>query len=176
MEERSVNITPIYQGRVIRVEQHDVILPNGTPSKRDLVVHPGAVAIVALDDEARVLLVEQYRFAARRTLYEIPAGTLDPDETPLVCARRELREETGYEPLELQSIGGIYMAPGYTTEYLHLFFAPRVAYAPLRPDEDEFIQLHRVTLSQALAMIADGTIEDSKSIVGLLKVARLRGV
>lgn len=176
MEEKSTNVTPIYNGRVIKVEKHDVLLPNGAASQRDLVVHPGAVAIVALDEGQNVLLVQQYRFAARKVLYEIPAGTLDPNEAPLVCASRELREETGYRPLELQSLGGIYMAPGYTTEYLHLFFAPSIAHSPLNPDEDEFIELHRVPLPKALEMIADGTIEDSKSIVGLLKVARLRGV
>lgn len=176
MEEQTLHITPIYQGRVVTLELHQVMLPNGLESKRELIKHPGAVAIVALDEEGRVLLVRQFRYAAAKVLYEIPAGTLNPNEPPLECADRELREETGFQPLSLEPIGGIYMAPGYTTEYLHLFFAPAVQPAPLPPDEDEQIEVTHATWSEVLGMIENGTIEDSKSVSALLKVARKLGV
>lgn len=165
----------IYQGRVIHVVVADVRLPNGAPGRRELVRHPGAVAIVALDDAEHVLLVRQFRFAAGRVLSEIPAGTLNPGEDPLLCAERELQEETGYAPGRLQPLGGIFVAPGYTTEFIHLFLATDLRESRLEMDDDEFISLDRVPLAEALAMIDRGEIIDGKSIAGLLKVARSLG-
>jgi ADP-ribose pyrophosphatase len=165
----------IYQGRVIHVVVADVRLPNGAMGRRELVRHPGAVAIVALDAQEHVLLVRQFRFAAGRVLSEIPAGTLNPGEDPLLCAERELQEETGHAPGRLQPLGGIFVAPGYTTEFIHLFLATDLRESRLEMDDDEFISLDRVPLTEALAMIDRGEIIDGKSIAGLLRVARTLG-
>jgi ADP-ribose pyrophosphatase len=162
----------IYSGRVVTLSLLDVILPNGEAGKRELIQHPGAVAIVALDDDNNVLLVTQYRIAADKILREIPAGTLHPGEDPFVCAERELQEETGYKPGKLENIGGIYPAPGYTTEFIHLFIATHLTESRLAMDEDEFIEVERLPLAHAVALVDSGEIADAKSVAGLLRAAR----
>lgn len=176
MREKITSTEQIYSGRVVNLVVHEVELPNGGHSRRELVRHPGAVAIVALDGERQVLLVRQYRIAADQILLEIPAGTLNPDEAPETCAIRELQEETGYKPGSIERIGGLFVAPGYTTEYIHLYLATDLQESLLEMDEDEFIELERVPLADALAMIERGEIIDGKSISGLLLVARRLGV
>jgi ADP-ribose pyrophosphatase len=176
MEEQIISTEDIFQGRVIHLKVHQVRLPDGSTSKREVVQHPGAVAIVPIDTDGNVLLVEQYRTAAGRMMTEIPAGTLDPNETPLACAEREMQEETGYKPRQMQALGGFYVAPGYTSEYIHLFYATDLIEARLQHDADEFITVKRVSLPQALKMIDDGVIVDGKSKIGLLQVARLLNV
>ncbi len=168
--------TSIYAGRVVNMVVVDVQLQNGMTSKREVVRHPGAVAIVAMDSDDHVLLVRQYRFAAGRVMVEIPAGTLNKDEDPALCADRELQEETGYKAGQLDSLGGIYVAPGYTTEFIHLFLAKDLSESRLAMDDDEFIDVQRIPFDEALAMIDRNEIIDGKSIAGLLKVARLRGI
>jgi len=176
MEEVILHSEEIYSGRVVRLSVATVRLPNGKEAIRELIQHPGAVAIVALDEAQNVLLVRQFRLAAGRVMMEIPAGTLDPEETPLICAERELQEETGYRPGKLESLGGIYVAPGYTTEFIHLFLASDLSESRLDMDDDEFIEASRVPLTEALAMIERGEIIDGKSITGLFKVARRLGL
>lgn len=176
MEETVLNKADVYQGRVINLAILDVRLPDGTQSKREVVKHPGAVAMVALDQANHVLLVKQYRIAAERVMLEIPAGTLRAGEPPLMCAERELQEETGYRPGKLESIGGMFVAPGYTTEFIHLFLATDLTESRLNMDDDEFIEVERVPLAEALAMIERGELIDGKSIAGLLKVARKMGI
>jgi ADP-ribose pyrophosphatase len=166
----------VFRGRVVNLSVLEVRLPDGTQSQRELVKHPGAVALVALDESNDVLLVRQYRIAAEKVMLEIPAGTLDADEPPEVCAERELQEETGYRPNKLERIGGLYAAPGYTTEFIHLFLATNLQESRLDMDDDEFIEVERVPLAEAVAMIERGEIIDGKSIAGLLWVARRLGV
>jgi len=172
MDEKITSTESIYIGRVVRLDVHQVALPNGVQSQREILTHPGAVAIVALDDAQQVLLVRQFRLAAAQVMLEIPAGTREPGEDIFVCAERELREETGQRPLKLEHLGGFFVAPGYTTEYIHLFLAQGYEPAPLMMDEDEQISVERVPLVEALAMIEDGRIIDGKSAIGLLRVAR----
>lgn len=162
----------IYKGRVIKLDIYEVRLPDGNPSKREIIQHPGAVAIVALDPDQNVLLVRQFRLAANKILYEIPAGTLEPGEHPDVCAERELQEEAGHKPGKLESLGGFFVAPGYTTEYIHLYLATELVEAKLDGDKDEFIESHRMPLIEAVAMVERGEIVDGKTINGLLRVAR----
>ncbi len=166
----------LYTGRVVTLDLHDVTLPDGTSAVREKITHPGAVAIVPLDADGNVLMVRQYRLAADQIMLEIPAGTLEPGEDPAVCAVRELQEETGYRPGKLEAMGGIFAAPGYTTEFIHLFFATNLIESRLPGDSDEFIEVERVPLSQAIAWVMDGTLIDGKSVSGLLKVARKLGV
>jgi ADP-ribose pyrophosphatase len=161
-----------YAGKVVTLDLLDVRLPNGVEATREVVVHPGAVAIVAFDADGQVLLVRQYRTAADQILLELPAGTLEPDEPPEACAERELQEETGYKPGRLEHIGGIYTAPGYTTEFIHLFLAYDLVESSLPSDEDEAISVERMSFSDALDAIDAGRIEDSKTVAGLLRAAR----
>ncbi|MBK8032792.1 MAG: NUDIX hydrolase [Anaerolineae bacterium] len=176
MQETVLNSEEIYRGRVIQLSVLDVRLPNGKTSRRELIKHPGAVAIIALDAANNVLLVRQFRMAADRVMMEIPAGTLEPGEDPLVCAERELQEETGYRPGKLEAFGGIYVAPGYTSEFIHHFIATDLTESRLEMDDDEFIEASFVPMTEALAMIERGEIIDGKSISGLLKVARRLGL
>ncbi len=173
MKEHITHEENIYRGRVVGLSLLDVTLPNGEPGKRELIRHPGAVAIVALDEQDRILLVKQYRIAADKILLEIPAGTLKPGEDPLECAARELQEETGYRPGDIRSMGGMYPAPGYTTEFIHLFVARKLIHDPLPMDDDEFIEVERLSLPDIMAMVDSGEICDAKSVVGLLRMARL---
>jgi ADP-ribose pyrophosphatase len=176
VEEAVLQREDIYRGRVVNLSVLDVRLPNGGQAKRELIEHPGAVAIVALDDADHVLLVRQYRLAAARVMLEIPAGTLKPDEDPAVCAERELQEEVGKRPGKLERIGGIYVAPGYTTEFIHLFLATDLQESRLNMDDDEFIEVERVPLANAITMIERGDIIDGKSISALLIAARRLGI
>lgn len=176
MKETTLRSERIYSGQIVKLDVIDVRLPDGKETQREIIRHPGAVALVALDDEQRVLLVRQYRNAADKILLEIPAGTLHPDEAPLACAERELQEETGFRPGILEPLGGIYAAPGYTTEFIHLFLATDLSRSRLAMDDDEFIEVERLPLADALAMIEQGVIADGKSVAGLLRVTRRLGV
>ena len=172
MRETVTNKERLYSGKVVTLDIYDVTLPDGNSGKREIVQHPGAVAIVAFDDDGQVLLVKQYRTAADDILLELPAGTAEPDEAPAFTAERELQEETGYKPGRLEHIGGIYTAPGYTTEFIHLFIADDLSESRLDADSDEFIELKRMSLDDAIAAIDDGTIQDAKTVAGLLRAAR----
>lgn len=176
MNEKVLHTQSIYEGQVVKLALLDVELSDGTRAKRELVKHPGAVAIIALDADNHVLLVRQFRIAAGKVLREIPAGTLEPGEAPLNSAERELQEETGYRPGKIEPIGGLYVAPGYTTEYIHLFLATDLRESRLQGDADEFIEVDRIPLTEAVAMIERGEIIDAKSITGLLRVARMKGI
>lgn len=173
MKEVILNTETIFDGRIVHLRVHTVRLPNGKESKRELIHHQGAVAIVAVDETQHVLLVKQYRIGTECDMYEIPAGLLEADEDPREAVSRELREETGYRPLNLQSLGGIYVAPGYTTEYIQLFYTSAYETAALEQDADEFVETFRIPLTKALEMIEHGEIVEAKSVVALLKVARM---
>jgi ADP-ribose pyrophosphatase len=176
LDEITLRTQRLYDGRIIKLDVIDVRLPDGKEGKRELVIHPGAVAIVALDGAQNVLLVRQFRSAAQKVLWEIPAGTLHAGEEPFACAVRELQEETGFFPGKLEAIGGIYTAPGYTTEFIHLFVATELSESKLAHDEDEFIEVERRSIPEAITMIDSGVIADGKSVAGILRVARALGL
>ncbi|HLV34558.1 MAG TPA: NUDIX hydrolase [Spirillospora sp.] len=165
-------VRQIYSGRVVHLALHEIQLPDGSTAIRELIEHAGAAAVVALDEANHVLLVRQFRIGAHQHLYEIPAGILEAGEPPASCASRELQEEIGYFPGRLDALGGFYPTPGYTTEYIHLYLARDLSPAPLQQDHDEFIEVTRIPFGEALAMIERGEIVDSKTIIGLLRVAR----
>ena len=176
MIEKVLNEQSVFSGRVIKLSVLDVELQDGSQSKRELVKHPGAVAVLPIDAEGNVLLVRQFRIAAGRVLTEVPAGTLNVGEDPLLCAERELQEEVGYRPGKLESLGGIFVAPGYTTEFIHLYLATDLKEARLEQDADEFIEVDRVPFAQVIDMIERGEIIDGKSIVCVLRAARKLGL
>jgi ADP-ribose pyrophosphatase len=172
LNERLLKSEQKYTGRIVSLFVDTVQLPDGKTSVRELVRHPGAVAIVPLDAEGNVVLVRQYRHAAGRAMLEIPAGTLKPGEDPQLCAVRELQEETGFQPGHIEKIGGIFVAPGYTTEYIHLYYATDLSQARLAMDDDEFIEVVHIPLRQAVAMVERGEIFDGKSVSALLLISR----
>jgi ADP-ribose pyrophosphatase len=164
----------VYRGRVVDLRLDEVRLAGGAVHRREIVEHRGAVCIVALDEQERVLLVRQHRAPAGRDLLELPAGTLEPGEQPEPCARRELAEETGYRPGQLERLFGFYSAPGFCTEYLHLFLATDLQAEQRPADEDELIAVERVPIRDAVAAAARGEYEDAKTLVGLLAYAARR--
>ena len=156
----------VYQGPIFSVVHDRRRLPGGGEAERAVVVHPGAVAMLAMDHEGRMLLVGQYRHGPGRRMLEIPAGTREPGEPPEVTARRELREETGYDAGSLVRLGGAWMAPGFTSEYIDFYLATKLRRAPLESgDEEDLSPPIAMTLAQLDAAIAEGGIDDAKTIV-----------
>lgn len=183
LDERVVDSNEIYRGKYLTFRIDTIERTDGSRAQREIVGHPGAVAILALDEQDRVLMVRQYRTAAGRTLLEVPAGTLDIDpasgaiEDPDLAAPRELEEETGHRAGSLRRLTSFWTAPGFATELMHLYLATELRTADdgrLGPDEDERLELDHVPLDEALAAVDRGEIADAKSILALLWLDRLR--
>ena len=160
-----------FQGWVFSVTSDRIIEPNGVEARRDVVRHSGSVVILAVDEsseEPRILLVRQYRYAARDYLWEVPAGRIDPGEDPLKAAKRELLEETGYQAKSWQKGLFFYPSPGFMDETMTVYLARRLQAGEAQPEEDEKIEADLVTLSTVLEMISSGTIRDGKTIASVL--------
>ena len=164
-EEKTIASEQIYSGKVISLRVEDVELPDGKTSKRELIKHPGAVAVIALTPENKIILVEQYRKALERSLVEIPAGKLEPGEEPVRSAERELEEETGYECSKMEHIISFYTSPGFADELVHMYLAHdlRVKENAAGLDEDEFVEVLELTLEEAEEYIKEGRIKDAKT-------------
>ncbi|MEE9400576.1 MAG: NUDIX hydrolase [Dehalococcoidia bacterium] len=171
-QERTLHTERIYQGRLVGLRVDTVELPSGRKTKREIVEHGGVAAIVAIDSENNVLLVRQYRKPVERVLLEIPAGGMEPGEDALVCARRELEEETGFSAERWEELGFFYTSPGFCTEQMHLYLATELRPAKNAADDDENIELVRVPLTSVPELIASGEVCDAKSIAGLLIALR----
>lgn len=171
MPERTLTSRLVYDGRLIRLRVDEVELPGGRRTTREVVEARGAVGIVALDDEGRIVLVRQYRRPAERELWEIPAGTLELGEDPVHCAQRELAEETGFTAREIAPLAAFYTSPGFCDEWMYLFLARGLSAGRQAQEDDEAIRVALVPPTQALAMIRTGDICDAKTIVGLLLAA-----
>ena len=175
MEEQTLATRKIFEGRRINLRVDTVVLPSGRETTREIAHYPNSVGIVPLDENKNVILVRQYRHAVGKTLLEIPAGGMEDGESPLQSALRELEEETGYTAADIEEIGGLYAAPGYSTEYLHLFVATGLRPGPSRNDEDEDIEVVSVPLGDIPSLIRSGELCDGKSVVGLLSLLLYRG-
>ena len=158
----------VYEGRILNLRVDEIRTPTGVEALREIVENGGAVAMVALDDQQRVMLVKQYRHAVRGLVIEIPAGKLDGDEDPLVGAQRELREETGFQAGRFERLGSCYPAPAWSTEFVYLYLATELTPGPAQPEADEAIELLRVPLAEAIELIHSGAIIDGKTIAALL--------
>jgi len=157
----------IHRGKVYSLIKENVTLDNGITTDMEFIEHPGATAIIPLLNKNHIVLLNQYRHALRKYIWEIPAGTLDPRESVISCAKRELIEETGFSADQWHSLGEITPVPGYSDERIHVFLATGLRPAERHLDEDEIIQEHEVECEEALNMIRRGEIQDAKSIAGL---------
>lgn len=166
LEEKTLKSEELFSGKVISLHLQEVELPNGRHSKREIVKHPGAVAILPVTDGGRIVMVEQYRKALERTIVEIPAGKLEKGEEPAVCARRELEEETGYECDSLKLLTSFYTSPGFADEIVHVYLATGLAKKENAAalDEDEFVNLEELTLEEAINYVKEQKIYDAKTI------------
>ena len=159
--------TTLHQGRVFRLVNETYSLGNGVTSDMDFIQHPGAAAMVPMLNQSEVVLIKQYRHAIREFIWEIPAGTIDPEESAIHCAKRELIEEIGYSANDWHQLGTITPLPGYSDERIHIFLASELQPANQNLDDDELLNVHSMELSKALEMIFSGEIQDGKTISGL---------
>jgi ADP-ribose pyrophosphatase len=167
MKYKTLESAEVYRGRRIVVLRDRVRYPDGAEREYDVVQHPGAVTMVPVDGEGNIWLVEQYRYAIKDTLLELPAGTLEPHEAPEVSAIRELREEIGVTADSLKKIGELYLAPGYSSEFMHIYLATDLREAPLEKDVGEFIEVVKIPADEVYQMIVEDKIRDGKTIAGL---------
>lgn len=162
----------LYEGKMIRVRKDTVQLPNGHQSCREVVEHPGAVAVLAVTQDDRVLLVRQFRYPVGLPLRELPAGKLEPGEDPGLAAIRELREETGYTALNWRKLSTFYTAPGFSDEVMHLYLATDLIEGESDPDDDEFVECESISRDEIVKGLESGLFEDAKTLVGLLLFLR----
>ncbi len=162
------SINNIYQNRVFRLDRENVTLENEVTVNIDLIRHPGAAAMVAVSDDGKVILLQQYRHAIGDYIWEIPAGTLEPDENPLECAKRELIEESGFSASNWQKLGEITPVPGYSDERIHLFLATGLSPAQQNLDQGEILKVRHIEFTDAIKMIHEQKIQDAKTICGLM--------
>jgi len=175
LREVKIDGKTVYAGRILDLEVDRVLLPNGGQAFREVVRHPGAVVILPLFGDGRVVFVRQHRYPTGEVLVELPAGKLDSGEQPAACAARELEEETGWRATEIENLGWFYTTPGFSDEVLHVFLATGLeAASDHTPDQDEAIEIVTWTAEQALEACRDGGIRDSKTIATLF-LAQLQG-
>lgn len=158
----------LFQGKVMKVEVDTVVMPDGKTATRETVVRGNASAIIPIDNDGNIIFVRQYRHPLKELVLEIPAGMIDKDEDPLVCAARELEEETGYYSEDITLLAEMHSAIGFCTEKLFIYIAKNLKEGKQHFDEDEFIELEKYSLEEAIQMIFSGKITDSKTMVGIL--------
>ncbi|WP_332691293.1 NUDIX hydrolase [Halalkalibacter lacteus] len=176
--EKTLKTTEIFKGRVIDLQVDEVELPNGKTSTRELVKHPGAVAILPITKEGKLVLVRQYRKALNKTIVEIPAGKLEAGENPFDSAKRELEEETGYKTEKLELLLSFYTSPGFADELIYMYWTNQLEKGKTNMDDDEFLDILEVTLEEAEQMIKDQIIHDAKTAyaVQFLKMRKLENL
>lgn len=168
LHEEIVDSDIAWRGKIFDIERLSVRLPSGRPAVRDVVRHPGAAAIVALTENGKIALVRQYRTALDRVTVEIPAGKLDPGEDPLDCAKRELKEETGFVAGRIAYLTTIATSCGFSDEIIHIYLATQLEFEGAHPDDDEFLNVDLVPVQELVDAVLDGKIEDAKTVVGAL--------
>jgi len=169
----SIDQETVYQGRVFNVRRERIRTPRGAIVPLDIVEHRGAVTMIPVDQDGQILFVRQYRHPAGKFLLELPAGVMETDEAPEISAHREVREETGMAAEKLIKVGEFFLAPGYSTEYMHVFLATGLYPAPLPGDADEILSLVKVPIQEAYRMALDGEIQDAKSLAALFLARNL---
>jgi len=158
----------LLKGRAFAIRRDTLKAPDGRETKFDIIEHGGSVIIVPIDKDGNLLFVRQYRHAAGMDLLELPAGTLEEGEDPAICAAREIREETGFAAGKIEEIGDFYLAPGYSTEFMHVYLAQDLRHDPLEADADEFLSVEKIPFAEAIQMAERGEMPDAKSLAALL--------
>lgn len=171
--EKKISDEILYHGRIFDVHRLRVILPDGKESDRDIITHSGGAAVVALTDDNQLVMVRQYRIAVGKELTEIPAGKLETGEDPLLCAQRELEEESGYRAEKWFHLNSSYPSPGYTSEKLHLYLARELSKTKAHPDEGEFLEAVLTPIDEVIDLIRSGDITDAKTIIAVLLAAEV---
>lgn len=164
LEEKKVASELLFQGRFLRALRDTVALPDGGSATREYVVHPGAVVVIPLLDDGRVVLERQFRYPVARVMVEFPAGKLDAGEDPLLCGQRELLEETGYRAREWARAGEMHLAVAYSTEVIHIYFARGLVAGDRQLDQGEFLDVFTATPDELLGWCRDGTVTDAKTL------------
>lgn len=174
--EKTLSTKKIFDGRIISLQVDDVQLPDGNESKREIVKHPGAVAIIALTNDDKIIFVEQYRKPLERSLIEIPAGKLEANEKPEVTALRELEEETGYTTDKLDYVTSFYTSPGFANELIHIYYTNTLTRLdiPVALDDDEFVEVHYLSLAEAEQYMLDNKIYDAKTVYAIMYLKNMR--
>lgn len=173
LKETTLSSKKIFDGHIIHVRLDTVRLPDGAETFREVVDHPGGVCVLALDDQNRALLVNQFRYPYEQILWEVPAGKLEYGEDPEQAAIRELKEETGAVAGEFTSLGELYPSPGYCGEIIRMYFARRLTFGENHLDKDEFLNMERVSFDQLVERVLSGEIKDAKTIAVVLKAKLL---
>ena len=173
LKEKQLESTRLYDGKIVKLYRDRVELPNGKEAFREVVRHPGGVIILPIDDEGNVWMVRQFRYPYDRAILEIPAGKLEYGEEPFSAARRELSEEIGAAAGRWTELGKLLPTPGFCDEVQHLYLARDLTFGETHPDEDEFLEQVKLPFAEACAMAVDGRLQDSKTVVALLR-AHLR--
>lgn len=175
-KEKLLSSEILYRGKLLRLRLDKVGLPNGRTAAREVVEHPNSVAVIPIDEKrGKLILIAQYRHSAGEVLLEVPAGTMKEGESAEECAKRELREETGYEAGSLKELLGCYLAPGYSTEFIRVFLATNLRYRGQKLESDEQIKLSPMTLEEAIEKVKRGEIKDAKTISSLLFLRLAKG-
>jgi ADP-ribose pyrophosphatase len=172
--ERRIRSDSVYDGQFLKVRRDEVRLPTGKTALREYIVHPGAVMIVPLADDGRLIVERQHRYPLDRVLVEFPAGKLDPNETTQHCAQRELREETGFQASEWAYAGRMHNACAYSTEFIEIWFARGLAAGAQELDEGEFVECFAIAEAELFELALRGELTDAKTMVGLLKLQQWR--
>ena len=172
-EEKTLSKKQVFQGNIIGVESWNVLLPNGKEATRDVVTHPGASVVIPIADDGQIYMVRQYRTPINLETLEIPAGKLDKGEDPFVCAKRELKEETGLDSEDIKHLMDIHSAPGFSNEILHLYVAKNLYEGEACADDDEFISAEKYPISTLIEMIVKNEITDGKTIIGILMADKI---
>ena len=176
-EEKQIEREEIYDGAVLHVVKDKILLPDGNTSFREFCLHKGAVAVIPITEDNEAILVKQFRYAHHREFLEIPAGKFDfVGEEPLAAAKRELEEETGAKAEKYISLGVLDTTPALIDEKIYMFMAQGLTYGEMHPDEDEFLSVHKIPLTQLIEMVMNGEIRDGKTQIAILKAAKIRGI
>lgn len=167
-QEKTVATQRLHEGRIISLREDTVTLPSGRTGKREIVEHKGAVAVLPVRDDGKLVLIRQFRKATEEVLLEMPAGGLNAGEDPQDCAARELVEECGLTAKKWTLLFSCYLAPGYSSELIHIYLAEDLTDVPAEPEEDENLEIGEYTLDEALQMLDEGKVRDAKTLAGLL--------